>query len=187
MSYNLKMVCDHVRNTSRSFWLITTWTWRSWSTETVTVRVSGTTRYRYSSSDVRKFTDRFYKISTARWQMGIKIIWQLGCTLCLFILTVPSWWVRRTLLQVLGPFPIHAREQHFLSPSFPINRKFQSSISVLSSANVPTVSDPIDYSKSWPSSYADGGVVEWTKFKSNNNGDLKVSFPQIRYSAAGMI
>ncbi|KAH8108462.1 hypothetical protein DFH11DRAFT_1094843 [Phellopilus nigrolimitatus] len=23
---------------------------------------------------------------------------------------------------VLGPFPIHAREQHFLSPGFPLNR-----------------------------------------------------------------
>ena len=28
-----------------------------------------------------------------------------------------------TVSQVLGPFPIHAREQHFLSPSFPVNRK----------------------------------------------------------------
>ena len=25
--------------------------------------------------------------------------------------------------KVLGPFPIHAREQHFLSPSFPLNRE----------------------------------------------------------------
>jgi hypothetical protein len=25
------------------------------------------------------------------------------------------------LIQVLGPFPIHAREQHFLSPAFPLN------------------------------------------------------------------
>ena len=25
------------------------------------------------------------------------------------------------LIQVLGPFPVHAREQHFLSPAFPLN------------------------------------------------------------------
>lgn len=43
------------------------------------------------------------------------------------------------------------------------------------------VSDPIDYTKSWSSSYADGGMAGWTKFKSSDNGDLKVSFPQIRY------
>jgi pimeloyl-ACP methyl ester carboxylesterase len=66
---------------------------------------------------------------------------------------------------VLGPFPIHAREQHFLSPSFPINLSY-----------------PIDYDKSWPSSYADGGVVSWTQFQSNRSGDLKVSFPKIRWA-----
>lgn len=26
--------------------------------------------------------------------------------------------------QVLGPFPIHAREQHFLSPSYPLDREY---------------------------------------------------------------
>lgn len=31
---------------------------------------------------------------------------------------------RHSILKVLGPFPIHAREQHFLSPSFPLNRKY---------------------------------------------------------------
>ena len=36
-------------------------------------------------------------------------------------LTASVWTV---LVQVLGPFPIHAREQHFLSPAFPLNRTF---------------------------------------------------------------
>ncbi|KIM87649.1 hypothetical protein PILCRDRAFT_815224 [Piloderma croceum F 1598] len=67
---------------------------------------------------------------------------------------------------VLGPFPIHAREQQFLSPSFPLQ-----------------LPDVIDYNKTWPSSYADGGKVSWTKFQSDANGDLKVSFPNIRWSA----
>ncbi|KDQ60583.1 hypothetical protein JAAARDRAFT_76873 [Jaapia argillacea MUCL 33604] len=67
---------------------------------------------------------------------------------------------------VLGPFPIHAREQHFLSPSFPIN-----------------LSEPIDYNKTWMSAYADGGYVTWSTALSNANGDLKVSFPNIRWAS----
>ncbi|ETW85653.1 hypothetical protein HETIRDRAFT_150141 [Heterobasidion irregulare TC 32-1] len=72
---------------------------------------------------------------------------------------------------VLGPFPIHAREQHFLSPSFPLN-----------------LSQPIDFHKSWPSSYADGGLVSWSTVNATDSaspdpGNLKVSFPHIRWSA----
>ncbi|KAF8184969.1 hypothetical protein K438DRAFT_1597701 [Mycena galopus ATCC 62051] len=66
---------------------------------------------------------------------------------------------------VLGPFPIHAREQQFLSPSFPIN-----------------VSEPIDFARTWPSSYADNGRVGWTKTQATPAGDLKVSFPNIRWA-----
>ncbi|CAL1703964.1 unnamed protein product [Somion occarium] len=50
---------------------------------------------------------------------------------------------------VLGPFPIHAREQHFLSPSFPIDH---------------------------------GGSVGWTKATSSN-GNLAVSFPDVRWDS----
>ncbi|KAH9946364.1 uncharacterized protein BXZ73DRAFT_37690 [Epithele typhae] len=64
---------------------------------------------------------------------------------------------------VLGPFPIHAREQHFLSPSFPLN-----------------LSEPVDLAATWPSSYADGGAVGWTKAQSTEVGLLEVSFPHIR-------
>ncbi|KIY64911.1 hypothetical protein CYLTODRAFT_424805 [Cylindrobasidium torrendii FP15055 ss-10] len=69
----------------------------------------------------------------------------------------PSW-------NVLGPFPIHAREQQFLSPSFPLN-----------------LSQPMDYSKSYPSSYADGGQVSWSTTTSDSDGKLAVSFPHIRW------
>ena len=37
--------------------------------------------------------------------------------------TLPKELQQLTISQVLGPFPIHAREQHFLSPSFPVNRE----------------------------------------------------------------
>ncbi|KAJ7470355.1 hypothetical protein FB451DRAFT_1038083 [Mycena latifolia] len=66
---------------------------------------------------------------------------------------------------VLGPFPIHAREQQFISPSFPVN-----------------LSEPIDFTRTWPSSYADQGRVGWTKTQATADGDLKVSFPNIRWS-----
>ncbi|KAH6918772.1 hypothetical protein BKA70DRAFT_28649 [Coprinopsis sp. MPI-PUGE-AT-0042] len=65
---------------------------------------------------------------------------------------------------VLGPFPIQAREQHFLSPGFPLN-----------------VSEPIDFGKSWPSSYADGALVTWSKVKPNEKGELLISFPEVRW------
>ncbi|KAF7322675.1 hypothetical protein HMN09_00046300 [Mycena chlorophos] len=67
---------------------------------------------------------------------------------------------------VLGPFPIHAREQHFLSPSFPIN-----------------ISEPLDLKKTYPSAYADNGTVGWSKTEATAEGDLQVSFPDVRWSA----
>ncbi|KII88901.1 hypothetical protein PLICRDRAFT_175154 [Plicaturopsis crispa FD-325 SS-3] len=66
---------------------------------------------------------------------------------------------------VLGPFPIQAREQNILSPSFPLN-----------------LSEPIDFTKPWPSAYADGGQVSWSKAQSTSGGDLEVSFPEIRWN-----
>lgn len=87
-----------------------------------------------------------------------------------------------THLKVLGPFPIHAREQHFLSPSFPVNGAFQISgvwNSVLND-DFP-VHEPIDLTKKYPSSYADGGNVSWTTTTSNKAGEIKVAFPNIRF------
>ncbi|KAJ4488323.1 hypothetical protein J3R30DRAFT_3696095 [Lentinula aciculospora] len=69
---------------------------------------------------------------------------------------------------ILGPFPIHAREQHFLEPSFPIDVKV-----------------PIDLNVSYPSSYADGGQVTWSKAQANkDSGVLEVLFPDsVRWKA----
>ncbi|KAJ7043274.1 hypothetical protein C8F04DRAFT_1074310 [Mycena alexandri] len=80
--------------------------------------------------------------------------------------TARSW--RAELTQswdVLGPFPIHAREQHFLSPSFPIN-----------------VAEPINFTSTWPSAYADNGRVGWTKTQASPQGDLSISFRNIRWT-----
>ncbi|KAG7452898.1 uncharacterized protein BT62DRAFT_989922 [Guyanagaster necrorhizus] len=67
---------------------------------------------------------------------------------------------------VLGPFPIQAREQHFISPSFPLN-----------------LSEPIDLDKTWPSSYANGGRVTWSFAILEDNGELEISFPDIRWES----
>ncbi|KAF8078159.1 hypothetical protein FPV67DRAFT_1603782 [Lyophyllum atratum] len=71
-----------------------------------------------------------------------------------------------TIWDILGPFPIHAREQHYLSPSFPLD-----------------LSEPIDLTQAWPSSYADRGKVSWSTTESDANGTLKVSFPDIRWQS----
>ncbi|KAG1749124.1 uncharacterized protein EDB91DRAFT_1235611 [Suillus paluster] len=65
---------------------------------------------------------------------------------------------------VLGPFPIHAREQHFLSPAFPLD-----------------LSECIDLTRTYPSAYADGGSVSWSKTRSDEHEGLKVSHPNIRW------
>ncbi|KAL6309159.1 hypothetical protein BKA93DRAFT_821973 [Sparassis latifolia] len=67
---------------------------------------------------------------------------------------------------VLGPFPIHAREQHFLSPSFPLN-----------------LAEPLDLDARFPSSYADGGDVGWSAANYSETGTLEVSFPDIRWTS----
>ncbi|KAF8197391.1 hypothetical protein BJ912DRAFT_1078312, partial [Pholiota molesta] len=71
-----------------------------------------------------------------------------------------------TIWDVLGPFPIHAREQHFLSPAFPLN-----------------LSQQIDYQESWPSSYADGGMINWSKANGTPEGNVDISFPEIRWKS----
>ena len=82
--------------------------------------------------------------------------------------------------QGTGPISYLCQRATFLVPVLPskmwISLEFRSF-----QLTVITVSDAIDYNKTWPSSYADGGQVSWTQFRSQGNGDLKVSFPNIRY------
>ncbi|KAF9792100.1 hypothetical protein BJ322DRAFT_1027120 [Thelephora terrestris] len=82
-------------------------------------------------------------------------------------LQLPSWGVSlSSSWNVLGPFPIHAREQHFLSPSYPLN-----------------LSDEIDFMKSYPSSLLDNGSTSWGKFSADpKTGTLDVSYSDVRWS-----
>ncbi|KAI5124055.1 hypothetical protein M0805_003883 [Coniferiporia weirii] len=68
---------------------------------------------------------------------------------------------------VLGPFPIHAREQHLLNPGFPLN------------LTVPYEHEP---NQTWTSPYADNAQVTWSKAHSDAEGKLAVSYPDIRWS-----
>ncbi|PVG01691.1 hypothetical protein CPB86DRAFT_698784 [Serendipita vermifera] len=63
---------------------------------------------------------------------------------------------------VLGPFPQHAREQHFKAPSYPVNLS-QSWDAILT--------------EEYPSSLVNGGVVGWTRRKMSD-GTLLVEFPE---------
>lgn len=71
---------------------------------------------------------------------------------------------------VLGPFPIHAREQHFLSPAFPLRQ------------DELTPRFVRDDNATWPSAYADGASVRWSSATQDAQGHLSVSFPDIRWS-----
>ncbi|KAL5532933.1 hypothetical protein ACEPAF_4707 [Sanghuangporus sanghuang] len=67
---------------------------------------------------------------------------------------------------VLGPFPIHAREQHFILPGFPLN-----------------LTSPYQHeeTRTWPSSLAENAEVTWKKVPALG-GNLAVSFPDVRWS-----
>lgn len=42
------------------------------------------------------------------------------------------------------------------------------------------MSTPVDLNRTWPSSYADGGEVSWSHAHASEDGELKISFPEIR-------
>jgi hypothetical protein len=43
------------------------------------------------------------------------------------------------------------------------------------------VSQSIDLTRTYPSAYADGGSVSWSKASSDGHGNLKISYPSIRW------
>ncbi|KIJ29883.1 hypothetical protein M422DRAFT_214788 [Sphaerobolus stellatus SS14] len=71
-----------------------------------------------------------------------------------------------TVWNVLGPFPIGAREQHFLSPSYPLD------------LSASYVHEP---SRTWPSALADGGEVGWRFADLSADGRMLISHPHIRW------
>ncbi|KAF8431773.1 hypothetical protein L210DRAFT_984925 [Boletus edulis BED1] len=63
---------------------------------------------------------------------------------------------------VLGPFPIHAREQHFLSPAYPLD-----------------LSLPIDTTKQYPTSLTHTASASWTHTTADPHGVIHVSHPSV--------
>jgi hypothetical protein len=65
-----------------------------------------------------------------------------------------------------------------LSPSFPLNR--EQPFRQLPSLTAIAVIEPVDFDQTWPSSYADGGRVSWSKVHAEEDHTVIVSFPNIR-------
>ncbi|KAH7889966.1 hypothetical protein F5I97DRAFT_1848975 [Phlebopus sp. FC_14] len=63
---------------------------------------------------------------------------------------------------VLGPFPIHAREQHLLSPAYPLD-----------------LSSPITTTTTYPSSLTPRGYTSWSKTTADPHGTVFVSHPSV--------
>ncbi|KZT44181.1 hypothetical protein SISSUDRAFT_1068603 [Sistotremastrum suecicum HHB10207 ss-3] len=70
------------------------------------------------------------------------------------------------VLDVLGPFPIAAREQHIIGPGYPLN------------LYAPYIHDS---NRTYPSAYADGGRVAWSKAIIEENGDINIRYEDIRW------
>lgn len=67
---------------------------------------------------------------------------------------------------VLGPFPVHAREQHFLSPAYPLDL----------SLPIPPASDS---NSTYPSSLPPSAGVSWTRTTADHHGKILVSYPSV--------
>ncbi|KIJ69668.1 hypothetical protein HYDPIDRAFT_24484 [Hydnomerulius pinastri MD-312] len=63
---------------------------------------------------------------------------------------------------VLGPFPIHAREQHFLSPAYPLD-----------------LSSPISTTTIYPTSLTPNAEASWSQITADEHGTILVSHPSV--------
>ena len=57
--------------------------------------------------------------SDLHWTVKLDRDWEVGFS------AIPQFSHSFRVIKVLGPFPIHAREQHFLSPAYPLDCEFQ--------------------------------------------------------------
>ncbi|EJD02092.1 uncharacterized protein FOMMEDRAFT_157287 [Fomitiporia mediterranea MF3/22] len=85
----------------------------------------------------------------------------------------------------LGPFPIHAREQHIISPGFPLSCEDHTRATIPIEVNTDETSVSAPYSRdleeTWPSSLSESGEVSWKAAFLNPRGELAVSFPDVRW------
>ncbi|KAJ3508201.1 hypothetical protein NLJ89_g5882 [Agrocybe chaxingu] len=99
-----------------------------------------------------------------------------------------------TLLIVIAAYVMVSEQTPFLSSSawtLRIDPVWDVSVGLpppqllfnLSPLDYLSVSEPIDYQQMWPSSYADGGLVGWSKANIGVDGYLELSFPDIRWKS----
>ena len=100
---------------------------------------------------------------------------RLGCALSLVC-------ARLSLIcsvQVLGPFPVHAREQHFLSPAYPLDRESARSPAGLGPHSSHPVSLPIDTTTQYPTSLTHTATASWSQTTADPDGVIHVSHPSV--------
>jgi len=83
------------------------------------------------------------------------------------------------LVQVLGPFPVHAREQHFLSPAYPLDRESICSPAGLGPHSFYPVSLPIDTTPQYPTSLTHTANASWSQTTADPHGVIHVSHPSV--------
>ncbi|KAG8217230.1 hypothetical protein J3R82DRAFT_5317 [Butyriboletus roseoflavus] len=66
---------------------------------------------------------------------------------------------------VLGPFPVHAREQHFLSPAYPLE-----------------LSLPISTTTQYPTSLTHSAYASWSQTTADPHGTIHVSHPSVPWN-----
>jgi hypothetical protein len=79
---------------------------------------------------------------------------------------------------VLGPFPVHAREQHFLSPAYPLDRESARSPTDHPHSSHP-VSLPIDPTAQYPTSLTHTATASWSQTTADPHGIIHVSHPSV--------
>lgn len=82
-------------------------------------------------------------------------------------------------MQVLGPFPVHAREQHFLSPAYHLDRESTRSPSDLDSLTSSPVTLPIDTAIQYPTSLTHTAYASWSHTTADPHGIIHVSHPTV--------
>ena len=83
---------------------------------------------------------------------------------------------------MLGPFPIHAREQHFLSPAYPLDRESVRSPVGLGPHPSHPVSLPVDTTAQYPTSLTHSANASWSQTTADPHGVIHVSHPSVPWS-----
>lgn len=83
---------------------------------------------------------------------------------------------------MLGPFPVHAREQHFLSPAYPLDREPIPSRLALGPHPFDPVSLPVSTTTQYPTSLTRSAYASWSQTTADPHGTIHVSHPSVPWN-----